>query len=155
MELVVRAALIYLALLILFRITGKRSLAQITPFDLILLLIIGEATQGALLGGDESVTAAFIVILTLIALDTGLSYLQTWFRFPSLLTDDAPLVIVQDGAMLEERARKNRVTIIDVLYAARSTQGLERVDQIKYAVLERTGEISVIPRRDKLGYDKE
>lgn len=148
MDSVIRAAVVYLFLFVLFRASGKRSLAQITTFDFILLLIIGEAAESALLGEDASITNAAIVISTLVGIDVSLSKFQARFRFLGLLIDDAPLVIVQDGRLMERRTRQSRVTKEDVLQAARTTQGLERMDQIKYAVLERTGEISIIPRRD-------
>ncbi len=80
MDAVLRAGAIYLVLLLIFRITGKRSLAQITTFDFVLLLVIGEATQQALLGNDFSITNAVIVIVTLLGLDLGLSLVQS--RFP-------------------------------------------------------------------------
>lgn len=150
MDAVLRAGAIYLALLLIFRITGKRSLAQITTFDFVLLLVIGEATQQALLGNDFSITNAVIVIVTLLALDLGISRLQT--RFPRLgpWLDDVPLVLVENGTLLRQRMDRSRISEADILHAARATQGLERMDQVKYAVLERTGEISIIPtQRDR------
>ena len=148
MDAVLRASAIYLVLLLIFRITGKRSLAQITTFDFVLLLVIGEATQQALLGNDFSVINAAIVIVTLLTIDVGLSLAQA--RFPRLRPwlDDVPLVLVEDGQMLQRRMDKSRISEADILQAARATQGLERMDQIKYAVLERTGEVSIIPKQE-------
>ena len=147
MDAVLKAVAIYVALLIIFRIAGKRSLAQITTFDFVLLLVIGEATQQALLGNDFSLTNALLVILTLIGLEIGLSVVQ--HRFPKLgpWLDDVPLVLVEHGRPIETRLRKARISEDDILQAARSTQGLERMDQVKYAVLERTGEMSIIPQQ--------
>jgi len=147
MDAVLRAGAIYLVLLLIFRITGKRSLAQITTFDFVLLLVVGEATQQALLGNDFSIINA--VIVTLLVLDLGLSLLQA--RFPRLgpWLDDVPLVLVEHGQVLQKRMDKSRISEADILHAARSTQGLERLDQIKYAVLERTGEISIIPKQQE------
>jgi uncharacterized membrane protein YcaP (DUF421 family) len=147
MDSVLRTAAIYVILLIIFRISGKRSLAQITTFDFVLLLIIGEATQQALLGNDFSLINAFIVILTLVGLDIGLSLLMGRSQTLERWIDDVPLVIVEDGRPLKERMDKARVDESDVLTAARELQGLERMDQIKYAVLERSGGISVIPKQ--------
>ncbi len=149
MDAVLRAGAIYLVLLLIFRITGKRSLAQITTFDFVLLLVIGEATQQALLGNDFSIINAVIVIVTLLGLDLGLSLVQS--RFPRLgpWLDDVPLVLVEHGQVLQKRMDKSRISEADILHAARSTQGLERLDQIKYAVLERTGEISIIPKQQE------
>jgi uncharacterized membrane protein YcaP (DUF421 family) len=145
MESVLRASAIFVFLLLVFRVTGKRSLAQITTFDFVLLLIIGEATQQALLGDDFSVMNAWIVIATLMGLDLLLSQLK--HRFPGLdpVIDSVPLVVVADGKLIEERAGHERVDLEDVLAAAREKHGLERLEQIKYAVLERIGGISIIP----------
>lgn len=146
MDAVLRGLVIYGFLLVLFRISGKRALAQVTTFDFVLLLIIGEATQQALLGDDFSMTNAFLLITTLISIDIGLSLWKQ--RAPRLgkLLDGVPLVIVEDGRPLKDRMDKARVDEEDVLEAARELQGLERLDQIKYAVLERAGHISIVPK---------
>ena len=147
MEPVLRATAIYAFLLLLFRIMGKRSLAHITAFDFVLLLIIGEATQQALLGEDFSLLNAWIVIATLALLDLGLSFAKEWSPRLDRILDSAPLVIVADGRLLEGRIRQERVDLSDVLAAARERHGLERLDQIKFAVLERNGGISIIPAK--------
>ncbi len=149
MDMVLRAAVMYGLLLVIFRVAGKRSLAQITTFDFVLLLVIGEATQQALLGNDFSMTNALIVILTLLLLDVGLSLGQN--RWPRLgpLIDDVPLLLVDDGKVIQRRLDKSRISEMDILHAARSLQGLERMDQVRYAVLERTGEISIIPKQQE------
>jgi uncharacterized membrane protein YcaP (DUF421 family) len=148
MDAVLRASAIYFFLLLIFRLSGKRSIAQITTFDLILLLIISEATQQALLGQDFSLTNAFLVIVTLVGIDIGLSLLKQ--RSPTIekLLEDEPLIIVEEGRPLLDRMKKVRVDEEDVLIAARILQGLERMDQIKYAVLERNGGISIIPKQE-------
>ena len=148
MDAVLRAAAIYLLLLVIFRIAGKRSLAQITTFDFVLLLIIGEATQQALLGNDFSMTKAMMVIVTLLMLDIGFSLVQG--RFPKLTPwlEDMPLLLVENGNLLRQPMAKSRVSEADILHAARTMQGLERLDQVKYAVLERTGEISIVPTEE-------
>ena len=147
MDSILRAAAIFAILMIIFRISGKRSLAQITTFDFVLLLVIGEATQQALLGDDFSLTNATLVIITLLGLDIALSMLQERFSFLTPWIEDVPLVLVDEGKMLKSRMEKTRISEADILHAARSTQGLERMDQIKYAVLERTGEVSIIARK--------
>ena len=148
MDSVLRAATIYIALMIIMRVAGKRSLAQITTFDFVLLLIIGEATQQALLGQDFSVTNAIIVIVTLVGLDIGLSLIKRHSKTIDKVLDDVPLVIVEDGVPLKDRMAKARVDEEDVLSAARHLQGLERLDQIRYAVLERSGGISIVPKKN-------
>jgi len=143
---VMRSALIYLFLLLVFRIAGKRSLSQTTTFEFVLLLVIGEATQQALLGNDFSITNAFLVIATLIGLDLLLSRIkQVSPRFDDIM-ESVPLVIVDHGKLLKDRMKKVRVDEEDILEAARSLHGLERLDQIKYAVVEKTGSISIIPQ---------
>jgi uncharacterized membrane protein YcaP (DUF421 family) len=132
--------------LIIFRVSGKRSMAQITTFDFVLLLIISEATQQALLGDDFSLINAFVVIITLIGLDIALSLLKQRSPTFELLIDDTPLIIVEDGRPLKERMDKARIDESDILASARELQGLERMDQIKYAVLERSGGVSIIPK---------
>lgn len=146
MDTVVRAFAIYAVLLVLFRISGRRTLSQMTTFDFVLLLIIGGATQQALLGEDFSLTNAFLVIVTLLSVDIGLSLVKA--RLPRLekLIDGVPMIIVENGRPLHDRMRKSRVDESDVLEAARQLQGLERLDQIKFAVVEVSGGITIIPK---------
>jgi uncharacterized membrane protein YcaP (DUF421 family) len=146
MESVIRPALVYLFLLLLLRLTGKRTLAQITTFDFVLLLIISEATQQALIGEDNSMINGAIVVSTLIGLNILMSLLKQRSSFIDRLLDDIPLVIVVDGKPLKDRMDKSRVDEDDVLDAARETHGLEHMKQIRHAILERDGKISIIPR---------
>ncbi len=146
MDAVLRATAIYLFLLVLMRIAGRRTLAQMTPFDLVLLLIVAEATQQGLLGNDFSVTNAFLVITPLIGLDvlvTSLTHRSQWL---DRWVNSLPIVLIQDGEVLDDRLDKARVDKEAILEQARATQGIERMEQIKYAVLERGGGISIIPR---------
>ena len=145
MEAVLRATAIYLALLALFKIAGRRTLADISNFDLLLLLIIGEATQQALLGDDFSITNALIVIVTLIAIDVGLSFVKLRFARIDMLIEGTSTLIVEDGRPLKKRLREARLREEDILLTARQSQGLERMNQIKYAILEKNGKISIIP----------
>lgn len=146
MDAVLRSACIYLFLLVVFRLAGKRTLAEVTPFEFVLLLVIGEATQQGLLGEDFSVTNALLVITALIAIDLLLGLLKQ--RAPRLerLVEGNPVVIFADGEALREPMRRARIDEADILEAARSKQGLESLDQVKFAVLERSGGISIIPR---------
>jgi uncharacterized membrane protein YcaP (DUF421 family) len=144
-----RAGTVYIALLIIFRITGKRSLSQITSFDFVLLLIISETTQQAMIGNDFSVTNAILAILTLVILDVGLSLWKARWPLLDRWIDGVPLILVENGVPLAERMRKARVDESDILTASRATQGLERMDEIKYAILERSGGISIVPKERK------
>lgn len=146
MDSIIRGAVVYLFLLVLFRISGQRALAQITSFDLVLLLIISEAVQQALVGNDNSMTHAALVVMTLIGLNVALSLIKQHSKRLEKVLEDVPLVLVEDGTLLRERMDKVRVDEDDILEAARELQGLERLDQIRYAVLERNGAITIIPR---------
>lgn len=145
MDSVLRAGAVYLFLLLLFRLAGKRTLAEVTTFDFVLLLIISEATQQAMVDGDNSMTNAFLLIATLIGMNILMSELKQRFKPVDRLLDGLPLLIVEHGKPLHDRMAKERVDVDDVLDAARESHGLERLDQIKYAVLERNGRISIIP----------
>jgi len=146
MESVIRAAAIYGILLMVFRLIGNRSFGQITTFDFILLLIISEAIQNGLVGNDYSVTNAFILILTLLTIDIALSLVKSRLPRVEKWLEGVPVVIVEHGRPLLDRMRASRVDVSDILTAARKLHGLERMEQIKYAVLERSGDISIIPQ---------
>jgi uncharacterized membrane protein YcaP (DUF421 family) len=146
MDSVLRTAAVYAFLLVVFRIVGKRSLAQITSFDFVLLLIVGEATQQALLGDDFSLLNACIVIATLMVLELALSFLKEYSPSLDRLLESTPLIIVENGKPLRDRLARERVDLSDIMQAARERHGIERLDQIKYAVLERSGGISIIAK---------
>jgi uncharacterized membrane protein YcaP (DUF421 family) len=146
MDALLRGISVYFFLLLVFRITGQRSLGQVTTFDFVLLLIIAETTQQALLGDDFSVTNAFLLIATLVTVDIGLSLLKRRSRTLDRLLEGVPLVVVEDGKPLEDRMARAGIDAEDVMAAARERQGLERMEQIRYAVLERNGGISIIPK---------
>lgn len=146
MDAVLRALAIYAVLMLLFRLTGKRALSQVTTFDFVILLIVGEATQQALLGEDFSITHAALVITTLLIVDRLFDFLS--WRFPRFqrTADSVPLILVDDGKVLHSVLRKEHLSEGDILTAARENQGLERLDQVKWAVLEVSGGISIVPK---------
>ena len=141
---VLYAAAIYVFLLVVLQFAGKRTLGETTTFDFVLLLVIAEATQQAFLGEDFSLTRALVAISTLVGLDVLLGDLKQRWRRLGRIMKGVPVLILEGGRMLADVARQARVDETDVLEAARRLQGLERLDQIKYAVLERGGGISVI-----------
>jgi uncharacterized membrane protein YcaP (DUF421 family) len=145
MESIVRSSVIYVFLLILFRVIGRRTLASITTFDFVLLLVVGEATQQALLAEDYSVTNAFVVIGTLAALDLLLGWAKQ--RWPSLdrVVEGQPILLVVEGREVKQNLDREGIDRNDILEAARESHGLAAFDQVRFAVLERTGNISVIP----------
>src|SRR5688572_22024296 len=139
MDTVLRSAVVYLVLMIIFRISGKRTLSQITTFDFILLLIISEATQQALVGNDFSIINAVVVIVSLVVMDITFSRIEE--RWPTFgrVVSGLPVVVVENGRLLEERAKHEGVTLSEILTAGRENHGLERLEQFKYAILERHG----------------
>ncbi|MGC3974320.1 MAG: DUF421 domain-containing protein [Nitrospira sp.] len=148
MDAILRGFIMYLFLLVLFRIAGRRTLGQMTNFDFVLLLIISEATQNAMIGNDFSVTNGILVILSLVGLDIGFSILKQRFPILNRHLDGLPLVLVDQGRPVQELMRKTRVDEEDILFSAREKHGLERMEQIKYAVLETNGGISIIPKTE-------
>ena len=144
---IIRGLAVYLFVFLIFRILGKRSLAEVTTFDFVLLLIISETTTDAMIGEDYSLTACFFMVCTLIGTDLLLSLLKGRFKLFEKVTDGVPLIIVDNGKPLKVRMEKSRVQEEDVLEAARLIHGLERMEQIKYAVLEKDGSISIIPQK--------
>jgi uncharacterized membrane protein YcaP (DUF421 family) len=146
MESVIRGVVVYLFLLLVFRIAGKRTLSETSSFDLVLLLIISETTQEAMVNGDHSMTNGALLILTLVGADVMLSFVKQRLPNAEAWLDGLPLIIVRNGKPLQERMNRERVDEADVLEAARELCGIERLDQIKYAVLERGGNITVIPQ---------
>jgi uncharacterized membrane protein YcaP (DUF421 family) len=145
MDSVLRAASIYMILLLIFRIAGRRTLSQITTFDLVLTLIISEAIQQAMIATDTSVTNAVLLVVTLVAIDVALSLVkQRWTRIEHVI-EGAPLLLMADGRSDRVAMRKERVDDDDVLGAARKHLGLERLQQVKHAVIEPSGDITVVP----------
>jgi uncharacterized membrane protein YcaP (DUF421 family) len=151
MDAVVRGLAVYFFLLLVFRISGKRALVQITTFDFVILLIISEVTNQAMVDDDHSLTNGFLLIMTLVGTDIALSLLRRRFRGVDKVLSGTPLVIVEEGKPIEDRLRKARLDEADVLAAARELQGLERMEQVKYAVLETDGKITVVPAGSRGG----
>src|SRR5215208_6884139 len=127
MDSIILAAVVYVVLMLLFRIAGKRTLNEITTFDFVLLLIISEATQQAMIDDDNSMTNAMLLVTTLVGLNILISVLKQRFKSVEKLIEDVPLVIVENGKVLKQRMDKNRVDEDDVMEAARELQGLERL----------------------------
>ncbi|TCL63610.1 YetF domain-containing protein [Rhizobium sp. BK251] len=146
MDAVIRGLAIYIALLLIIRLSGRRTLAQMTPFDLVIVLVISETTQQAMLGEDFSITNALLLILTLFTTDIAISYLKGWSPTTARIVDGVPTILVADGAYDESALRGCRLQKEDVMEAARAQEGLESVRDIKFAILEVSGGISIIKR---------
>ncbi|QSW34555.1 DUF421 domain-containing protein [Leclercia pneumoniae] len=145
MEMILRAVAIYLILLVVFKIAGRRALLQMTSFDLILLLIISEATQQALLGNDFSVTGAMLTIVTLVVIDMLFGVLKKYIHGAESVLDGSPIILVSHGELQNDKLKKVDVSCDDILVSARQNHGITELKEIKYAILERNGHISIIP----------
>ena len=146
MDSIVRGLAVYVLLLVIFRISGKRSLAEITTFDFVLVLIISESVQQAMIDNDNSMTNAFLLVMTLVGFDIVLSLAKQRWSWLRNALDSRPLLLIADGKLQHQHMQRERVDEGDILSAARELQGLERLDQIKYAVLEQGGTITVVPK---------
>jgi uncharacterized membrane protein YcaP (DUF421 family) len=149
MDSIIRGTVTYFFVWLIFRVAGKRSLAETTSFDFVLLLIISETVQSALNQNDNSLTNSFLIVITLVGLDIMLSVLG--YRMPrfSHLMNSRPVLIVENGKPMKKRMAAARIDEDDILASAREHHGLERMDQIKFAVLETHGGISIIPSEGK------
>src|ERR671923_289830 len=143
MDLAFRAIFLFSFIFLLTRVIGRRELSSLEPFDLILLIVIGDAIQQGLTQDDYSVTGAMIVVGTFAVLQVLLSFLS--YRFSALrpVLDGEPIIIVQDGKPLERNLKRERLTVEEVLVEARQQQ-IASMDDIAWAVLETSGKVSVI-----------
>jgi len=144
-ELVARAVIVYLVLLVLLRLTGKRQVGQLAPFDLVLLLILSNAVQNAMNGGDNSVTAGVVLAVTLIALNGLVGYATHRSKRLERLIEGRPKVLIHNGRVFEDVLRGERLTRHELMAALRRC-GCGCVEQVHVAVLENNGRISVVPR---------
>jgi uncharacterized membrane protein YcaP (DUF421 family) len=146
MDLFLRAVVIFTFVFVLMRVVGRRELAGLEPFDVILLVVIGDSVQQALTQDDYSVTGAFIVVGTI----AGLSMLVGWigFRVPRLrpVLEGEPIVLVEDGNPIMRNLKHERIALEELLEEARTSQ-IESLDEVKWAVLETSGNISFIKKR--------
>lgn len=143
-ELVIRAAIIYVALLAMLRLFGKREVGQFTLFDLVLILLVANAVQPAMTGQDTSVWGGLIIIVTLILLDRVIAVARG--RIPRLnrLLESSPTVIARDGKWLTDAMEREDITVEDAEMALRE-HGVAGVSEVQIAVLEADGSISVVP----------
>ena len=144
-EKVARAAMIYFFILLAFRFSGKRQVGQLTPFDLVVLLVISNVVQNAIIGPDNSLTGGIIGAITILVLNYLVVELSFRFKGVRRVLEAQPTLLVHNGRVLRENLRKERVTM-DELLAALRRNGLTSPDHVRFAVLEETGNIRVIPR---------
>src|SRR5918995_3543494 len=145
MDLVVRAAVAFAFVYLITRVIGRRELSSMEPFDLILLVVIGDLVQQGVTQNDFSVTGAILVGGTIGLLTVAVSYLS--FRFPRLrpALDGEPVIVVENGKAIERNLRRNRITVEELAAAARQN-ALGSLDDVQWAVLETNGRISFIPK---------
>jgi len=146
---ILRAAAAYAFLVLLLRLAGRRTLGELTPFDFVVLLMVGDLMSETLVRDDASFVAGTVLCATLVGLDIVLAVVKTRSRRVERWLEGEPVVLVRDGQPLHHVMRLARVGEEDVLAAARTHQGLEHMEEIRLAVLECTGTISVIPRRPR------
>jgi uncharacterized membrane protein YcaP (DUF421 family) len=146
-EFVARAIIVYLFLMVLLRLTGKRQVGQLAPFDLVLLLVLSNAVQNSMNGGDNSITGGIILSITLV----GLNWFVGWLTFRSKalegLIEGRPMILVHDGHVDARAMRRAQMTLHE-LDAAIRDGGCCGPHEVRFAVLENNGEITVIPRKN-------
>jgi uncharacterized membrane protein YcaP (DUF421 family) len=145
MDLVIRAAVVFFFVFLVTRVVGRRQLSELEPFDFILLVVVGDLVQQGVTQSDESVTGALIVISTIALLSVFVSWVSFYWRGARVVTEGEPLVIVEDGRVIERNLRRERITIEDLEEEVRKAQ-IESVAGLRWAILERDGHISCIPR---------
>ena len=144
-EKVLRSAVIYFFILLAFRFTGKRQVGQLTPFDLVVLLIISNVVQNAVIGNDNSLGGGIIGAVTLLALNWVVVEISYRFKPARRLLEGEPVLLVHNGVILQKNLSRERITLED-LQAALRRNGVGDFHQVRVAVLEENGQISVIPK---------
>ena len=147
MDIVIRAFVVFVLLYTLMRVIGRRELSTLEPFDIILLVTLGDLVQQGVTQDDYSVTGIVLAIGTIALLQLGVSFVN--FKFPRLrpLLDGEPIVVVQDGEPILKNLKRERVTLEDLSAAARQ-QNIASIAEVQWAVLETTGVISFIKKAD-------
>jgi len=146
-EFILRAVVVYVVVLGMVRLSGKRALGQITPFDVLLIVLLGNAVQNALLGKDTSLGGGLLLAATLILLNYGVGWLTTHNRRAERLVEGEPVLIARDGKLLHSVLRREMVTQAD-LDAAMRQQGCLQIEDVALAVLEINGHITIVPKSD-------
>lgn len=145
MDIVIRAAIVFFLILLLTRIVGKRELGSMEPFDLILLVVIGDLVQQGVTQQDNSLTGAALAIGTIALLTVFVSLLSVRSRRLRRVFEGAPIVLVSDGEIIEQNLRRERLTVEELAAEARLQQ-VASLEDVRYAVLETSGKISVVPK---------
>jgi uncharacterized membrane protein YcaP (DUF421 family) len=147
MDLAIRAVIIYLFVYTLTRVVGRRELSSLGPFDIILLVVIGDAVQQGLTQDDYSLTGAFIVVTVFALMQVFMSYMSFRFQPVRRVLEGEPVVIVQDGKPIERNLRRERLAIDEVMEQARASAQIAHLDEIQFAIVENNGTISFIQKK--------
>ncbi|MEA2346687.1 MAG: hypothetical protein QOG62_474 [Thermoleophilaceae bacterium] len=145
MDIVIRAAVIFFLILLLTRVVGRRELNSLEPFDLIMLVVIGDLVQQGVTQQDNSLTGGALAIVTIGLLTVATAYVNFRFRPMRRVLEGQPVVLVSDGEVLERNLRRERLTVGELESEARLQQVSSLAD-VRFAVLETSGRISVIPK---------
>jgi uncharacterized membrane protein YcaP (DUF421 family) len=143
MDVVLRAVIIYAVVFAFTRALGRRELSTLQPFDLILLIVIGDLIQSGVTQNDMSVTGVIIVLCTIGSLQVLTSYLGFRFRRVRPILQGEPIVLVENGKLIERNMRRERLTLDDLAEKARLSE-IASIGDIRWAVLETNGDISFI-----------
>jgi uncharacterized membrane protein YcaP (DUF421 family) len=145
MDLVLRSVVVFGFLLVLTRVIGRRELSSLEPFDLILLIVVGDAVQQGLNQDDYSLTGAVLVVSTFAVLQVGVSWLN--YRFPRVrpVLEGEPIIVVQDGKVIEKNIKRERLTVEELAEEARKQQ-IASLSEVEWAVLETSGIITFIKK---------
>jgi uncharacterized membrane protein YcaP (DUF421 family) len=146
MDIVLRAAFAFVFIFFLTRIVGRRELSSLEPFDLIMLIVLGDLVQQGVTQSDYSVTGLVLAAGTIALMQVGVSYLNFRFRRLQPVLEGEPMVLVEDGRVLERNLARERMTRDELLEQARQNQ-IGSIDKIRLAVLETSGQISFIPKQ--------
>ncbi len=147
MDVVIRTVVVYVLILLFTRILGRRELSQLQPFDLILLVVIGDLVQQGVTQNDLSVTGVVMILSTIGVLQVLVSFSVYRFNWLRPLLNGEPVVVIQDGKPIERNMRRERITIDDIAEQARLNQ-IESLDDVKWAVLETSGQISFVRKQN-------
>jgi uncharacterized membrane protein YcaP (DUF421 family) len=145
-EFIFRGLIVYVFLLLILRLTGKRQIGQLAPFDLVLLLVLSNAVQNAMNGGDNSVTAGIIAALTLIVAHGIVSRVTYKSKTMERLIEGRPEILIHNGKLAVEIMEREQLTHHELNAALRSA-GVSCIEEVHYAILENTGEITVHPKK--------
>jgi uncharacterized membrane protein YcaP (DUF421 family) len=145
---VLRAVVVYAFLLVLLRCTGKRQVGQMAPFDLVLLLVLSNAVQNAMNAGDNSITGGCILAATLVALNWGVAWLTYRSKRLEALIEGRPVLLVHNGHVDQKALSDVKMTKHELEAALRS-QGYAGPEEVRFAVLENNGSVSVVPRNHR------